>query len=212
MNAITNDDLIAILGKMADDLEAAKDYLGELDAAVGDGDQGVTMTIGFRAIRDVLPSLKGQDAGTIIARAGMTFNGKAASTIGALIATAGMRAGKEIKGKTEFGLEDLVRMVDAAIVGIKERGKADVGDKTVLDMLAPTLASLKASAAEGMTLTEALERSVVAAESGVKKTIPMKSKIGRASWLADRTVGHQDPGATSFYLMWKSMAEYVVGA
>jgi dihydroxyacetone kinase-like protein len=211
MNTITNDDLIGILGKMADDLEAVKDYLGELDAAVGDGDQGVTMTIGFRAIRDVLPSLKGQDAGTIVARAGMTFNGKAASTIGALIATACMRAGKEIKGKTEIDLADLVKMVDAAIVGIKERGKADFGDKTVLDMLAPTLASLRASAAEELPLVEALKRSVVAAEEGAKSTIPMKSKIGRASWLADRTVGHQDPGATSFYLMWKSMAEYVIG-
>jgi dihydroxyacetone kinase-like protein len=211
MNSITNDDLIAILGKMADDLEGAKDFLGELDAAVGDGDQGVTMTIGFRAIRDVLPSLKGQDAGTIIARAGMTFNGKAASTIGALIATAGMRAGKEVKGKTEIDLADLVKMVDAAIVGIKERGKADVGDKTVLDMLAPTLASLQSSVAEDLSLAEALKRSVAAAEAGAKSTIPMKSKIGRASWLADRTVGHQDPGATSFYLMWKSMAEYVIG-
>ncbi len=212
MNSITSDDLIAILRKMADDLEAAKDYLTDLDSAVGDGDQGVTMTIGFRAIREVLPTLRGQDVGSIVMKSGMTFNGKAASTIGALIATGAMRAGREVKGQTEIELADLVRMLDAAITGIKERGKAEVGDKTVLDMLVPTAQALRSAADEGLPLDEALKLSVVAAAEGVKSTIPMKSKIGRASWLQDRTIGHQDPGATSFYLMWKSMVEYVVAA
>ena len=207
--SITAEDFLAIFWKMADDLEAAKDQLNELDAAVGDGDQGVTMTIGFRAVRDALPGLRGQDVGTIVSRVGMAFNGKAASTIGALFATGCMRAGKEARGKQEINLTELAGMVAAALAGIKERGKAEVGDKTVLETLVPLSQALSAAAAEGLPLDAALRRSLAAAEDGMKSTIPLRSKIGRASWLADRTVGHQDPGATSFYLMWKSTVDYL---
>ncbi len=140
---ITGDDFIAILAKMADDLEAAKDYLTDLDSAVGDGDQGVTMTIGFRAIRKGLDALRGQDVGTIVMKSGMTFNGTAASTIGALLATAWMRAGREVRGKSEVGLADLVKMGEAAEAGLRERGKAEVGDKTVLDTVVPGVRALK---------------------------------------------------------------------
>jgi dihydroxyacetone kinase-like protein len=207
--SITSEDWLAIFAKMADDLEAAKDALNELDAAVGDGDQGVTMTIGFRAVREALPGLRGQDVGTIVARVGMTFNGKAASTIGALFATGCMRAGRDARGKQEVDLADLARMVEAAVAGIKERGKAEVGDKTVLDTLVPLSQALSAAAAEGVPLDEALQRSLAAAEAGMTATIPLQSKVGRAAWLADRTAGHQDPGATSFYLMWKSLVDYL---
>src|SRR5438477_6721857 len=116
---ITSDDVLAIFEKMAADLEAAQGLLNELDAAVGDGDQGVTMTIGFRAVRDALPGLRGQDVGTIVAKVGQTFNGKAASTIGALLATGCLRAGKEARGKQEINLSDLASMVEAAVVGIR---------------------------------------------------------------------------------------------
>ena len=208
---ITSADLLAVLKKMADDLEAAKDLLCQLDAAVGDGDQGVTMAIGFRAVREGLPALQGQDIGTIITKSGLTFNGAAASTIGALLATAAMRAGQEAKGRQEIGLADLAKMAQAAQAGIQERGKAQVGDKTVLDMLAPAVQALRTAADQGGLLEEALRQSLTAAEAGVKATIPLKSKIGRAAWLADRTVGHQDPGATSFYLMWKSVVDHLTG-
>ncbi len=205
---ITADDFLAIVAKMADDLEAARDYLNELDA-IGDGDQGVTMTIGFRAVRDALPGLKGQDVGTIVTRAGLTFNGKAASTIGALFATACMRAGREAKGLSEVGLSELAKMAEAAVAGIKDRGTADVGDTTLLDAIVPLARELRAVADAGGTLEEGLDRSLAAAEEGVRSTIPMKSRIGRAAWLADRTEGHQDAGATSFYLMWKSLVGWV---
>ena len=208
---ITADDFLAIFAKMADDLEAARDYLNELDA-IGDGDQGVTMTIGFRAVREALPGLKGQDVGTIVTRAGMTFNGKAASTIGALLATACMRAGREAKGLAEVGPPELARMAEAAVAGVRERGKADVGDKTLLDAVVPLTRELRAVADAGGTLDEALSRSLAAAEEGVKSTVPMKAKVGRAAWLADRTEGHQDAGATSFYMMWKSLVEWVARA
>jgi len=209
---ITSAEVLAILQKMATDLEAQKDFLCELDGAIGDGDQGVTMAIGFRAVRGALPALAGQDIGAIVLKCGMTFNGNAASTIGALIATACMRAAREVTGRHEIGLPELARMADAAVTGIKERGKAEVGDKTVLDMLVPTAQALAAAADAGTPLIEALRQSLAAADAGVQATIPLKSRIGRASWLADRTVGHQDPGATSFFLMWKAVVEYLIPA
>ncbi len=206
---ISSHDLIALLEKMATDMEAQKDYLCQLDAAVGDGDQGVTMAIGFRAIRNGLAALAGQDIGTIILKSGMTFNGTAASTIGALLATACMRAAREAKGLQEIGLPELTKMAEAAAAGIQERGKAALGDKTVLDALVPAVRALRAATDAGVPLEEALKQSLLAAEEGVKATIPLKSKIGRAAWLADRTLGHQDSGATSFYLMWKSAVEWL---
>lgn len=208
---ITSEDVLAALHQMADDLEAAKDFLCQLDAAVGDGDQGVTMAIGFRAVRNGLPALQGQDIGSIITKSGLAFNGAAASTIGALLATACMRAGREAKGRQEIGLAELAKMAEAAQAGIQERGKAQIGDKTVLDMLVPTVQALRTAADQGATLEGALRQSLAAAEEGVKATIPLKSKIGRAAWLAERTVGHQDPGATSFWLMWKSVVHCLTG-
>jgi phosphoenolpyruvate---glycerone phosphotransferase subunit DhaL len=209
---ITQADVLAILNKMAADMAAQKDYLCQLDAAMGDGDQGVTMAIGFGAIQKGLESLKDQDIGTIVTKSGLAFNGTAASTIGALLATACLRAGKVVQGKTEIGLAELAQMVAAAATGIQERGKAQLGDKTVLDALIPTGAALQAAAADGASLAEALARALAAADQGVQATIPLKAKIGRGAWIADRTVGHPDPGATSFYLMWKSAVEYLTQA
>ena len=209
---ITNTELLALLQQMATDLIAQKDYLCQLDGAMGDGDQGVTMAIGFGAIQAALPALQGQDIGTILTTSGLAFNGTAASTIGALLATAWLRAGKEVKGKTEIGLTDLAAMAAAASAGIQERGKAQLGDKTVLDALAPTVAALQTAAAQGTPLPTALAQALAAAEAGLAATIPLKAKVGRAAWIAERSVGHQDPGATSFYLMLKSAVEYLAGA
>ena len=206
---ITNTELLALLQQMATDLSAQKDYLCELDGAMGDGDQGVTMAIGFGAIRKVLDALRDQDIGTILTTSGLAFNGTAASTIGALLATAWLRAGKAVKGKTEIGLTDLAAMAAAASAGIQERGKAQLGDKTVLDALAPTVAALQTAAAQGTPLPTALAQALAAAAAGVQATIPLKAKVGRAAWIAERSVGHQDPGATSFYLMLKSAVEYL---
>ena len=206
---ITSAELLAILQKMATDMAGQKDYLCELDGAMGDGDQGVTMAIGFGAIQKGLASLQEQDIGTIITKSGLTFNGTAASTIGALLATACLRAGREVKGKQEIGVADLAAMAEAAYAGIQERGKAQVGDKTVLDALAPTVAALKTAAAQGTPLPTALAQALAAAEAGVQATIPLKAQIGRAAWIAERSVGHQDPGATSFTLMLKSAVEYL---
>ncbi len=210
-SAITSADTLALLEHVATDMEGRKDELCALDAAVGDGDQGVTMAIGFRAIRKGLEALKGQDIGTILTKCGLTFNGAAASTIGALFASACLRAGREVKGRQEIGLAGVAQMLEAALLGIQERGKAQMGDKTVLDALGPAAAAAREAAQAGTALLDGLRQALAAAEAGVKATIPLKSKIGRAAWIAERTVGHQDPGATSFYLMFKSAVEYLAG-
>lgn len=207
--AITSDDVVAILEKMAADMEASKDYLTELDAAMGDGDQGVTMTIGFRAIKEKLPELKGKDIGTILIQSGLTFNRTAASTIGALLATAFGRAGREVRDRSVISLPELVAMAKAAQAGLYERGKAEVGDKTLMDTVVPLVRALEEAYNKGASMPEALKLSLAAAEEGMRSTIPLKAKLGRAAWIAERSVGNQDPGATSFYLMWKSAVEYL---
>jgi len=194
---------------MATDLIAQKDYLCQLDGAMGDGDQGVTMAIGFGAIQHGLAALKDQDIGTILTTSGLAFNNTAASTIGALLATACLRAGREVKGKQAIGVADLATMLEAAQIGIQERGKAQRGDKTVLDALIPAATALRAAATAGAGIAAALQAALAAAEAGVQATIPLKAKVGRAAWIAERSVGHQDPGATSFSLMLKSAVEYL---
>ena len=206
---ITNTELLALLRQMATDMEAQKDYLCELDGAMGDGDQGVTMAIGFGAIRSGLEALADQDIGTIVTKSGLAFNGTAASTIGALLATACLRAGAAAKGKRALTVPDLATMAEAAAAGIQTRGKAQLGDKTVLDALIPAATALRAAATAGAGIEAALQAALVAAKAGVQATIPLKARVGRAAWIAERSVGHQDPGATSFSLMLKSAVEYL---
>jgi dihydroxyacetone kinase-like protein len=206
---ITNLELLALLRQMASDMAAHKDELCALDAAMGDGDQGITMTLGFGAIAAALPALADQDIGTLLTKSGLAFNGTAASTIGALLATACLRAGKAVQGKPAIGVADLAAMSAAALAGIQERGKAQVGDKTVLDALCPAATALRAAAEAGTSIEAALAQALAAAEAGVQATIPLKAKVGRAAWIAERSVGHPDPGATSFALMLKSAVEYL---
>jgi dihydroxyacetone kinase-like protein len=208
-NTVTTEDVVRILEKMATDLQAAQEILRELDAAMGDGDLGVTMKLGFDGVRKALPELRQQDIGTLVTRAGLTFNGAAASTMGALLASACMRAGREVKGKTEIGLSDFVRMAQAGVAAIRERGKADVGDKTMLDTIVPWVEALAQAETEGKSFSEALSIALGVAEQGMLSTKSMMPKMGRAAWLGERTKDMQDPGATSSYLMIKSLSEYL---
>lgn len=208
-------DVVEGLRRMADDVTAQADLLRELDAAIGDGDLGITVTIGFEAVVEGLPTAddtvaSGDIAGTIL-KAGMAFNRKAASTFGALFATMLMRAARVAKGKSEIDLATLAEMFAAAADGVRERGKSQVGDKTLLDALVPAAQALVEAAAEGATLATGLQHAAAAADDGARATVAMKSKIGRASWFADRTEGVQDPGATAVSLMIHSLASFVLG-
>jgi dihydroxyacetone kinase len=185
---------------MARTLMAHADELNALDAALGDGDLGVTMRLGCQAVLDELASLEGADTATICTRAGQAFNRAAASTMGALIATAGMRAGKEAKGVAEIDLGCLARMLAAAEAGMRERGKAQRGDKTVLDALIPLVEAVQQAAAEQTGFAVAGERALLAAREGRQATISMQARIGRASWVGERTVGQPDAGASALVI------------
>jgi dihydroxyacetone kinase-like protein len=206
---LTNDDVVAALQAIGDALTAQAEALRELDAAIGDGDLGITVTLGFQAVRETLPSLATSDISTILMRSGMAFNRKAASTFGALFATMLMRAAKEAKCLDQIDTPALARMVVAAAEGVMERGKAELGDKTLLDALVPAGVALTAAADKGASLGEALALATTAAENGMLATADMKSKMGRSSWFAERTVGIQDPGATAVTMMFRALAEFV---
>jgi dihydroxyacetone kinase-like protein len=202
-------DVIAALARMADDLTVEAERLRELDAAIGDGDLGITVTLGFQAVREVLPTLGSSDISAILMRSGMAFNRKAASTFGALFATMMMRAAGAVRGREYLDLRSVAEMFEAAAEGVKERGKADVGDKTMLDALVPAAQALASAADRGLSLGEGLAQATVAAQNGMLATVDLKSKMGRASWFSDRTVGHQDPGATAIYLMFRSLSAFM---
>ena len=200
--------VLQILASLADDLESAKDRLNELDAAIGDGDMGISMARGFRSVREGLKDPP-QDIRQILMKVGLILSNAAASTAGALLSTAFVRAAKEVQNPAEVTPHDIVRMVKAAEAGIQERGKAQFGDKTMLDAIVPARKALEGAVEEGDSLLGALGRAAAAAEQGVLATIEMRSAVGRASWLGERTVGHQDPGATAIALMLKSLVESV---
>ena len=202
-------DVLAILGKMAVDVPAQAETLRELDAAIGDGDLGITVTLGFGAVAEGLPELADSDIGNILMKSGMAFNRKAASTFGALFATMMMRAARVSKGLNEVNLEQAAEMAMAAAEGVKERGKSDVGNKTLLDALVPAAQALVDAASAGASLAEGVAKATAAAEAGMKATAAMKSQVGRASWFADRTEGQQDPGATAIWIMFVSLQDYV---
>jgi len=200
---------VQMMEQVLDSLVASAEELNRLDAAVGDGDLGITMTLGSKAVRGGLPALEGQDIGAILAKSGMAFNTAAPSTMGALIAIGAMRAGKEAKGTPRLDLPLLAKMARAAKQGIMEKGGAQRGDKTLLDALGPAADSLEASAGAGKTLKDAVADSLAAARAGVEATIPLKAKSGRAAWITERTAGQPDPGATVIVRIWEAMADFV---
>lgn len=202
-------DIVSALRKQAADLTAKADDLRALDAAIGDGDLGITITIGFQAVCEALPQLEAADLSTLLMRSGMAFNRKAASTFGALYATMMMRAARVAKEVDAIGATGYAEMLAAAVEGVQERGKAQRGDKTMLDALIPAAEAASAAAQAGASLAETAERAAAAAEEGARATVSMKSRTGRASWFSDRTEGVQDPGATAVSLMLRSLHEFV---
>jgi len=201
--------LTTILLAVADDIEARSDELRQLDAAIGDGDLGITIQLGSEGMRQFLSSSPGTDIGQLLARCGMSINKASPSTFGTLLASAFMAAGKAVAGKTSVTTRDLADMGDASIEGIKKRGHADVGDKTMLDCLVPAAGAFRKELSNGSALNAALVSAVAAADEGLRSTVGMVSKHGRASWHRENTVGVQDAGATAIYFMIESFARHL---
>ncbi|OGN88975.1 MAG: hypothetical protein A2158_08265 [Chloroflexi bacterium RBG_13_46_14] len=201
------DGMKAVLQLVAADLRSHSEELRQLDAKVGDGDLGVTIELASQAMSDYLASSTETDIGNLLAQCGMNINKVSPSTFGTILASAFMGAGKAVVGKENIGSKDLILVGEGAIENIKKRGKAQAGDKTLLDALIPAVESLKNSADQDEK--QALSSAVKSAEEGMKATVNMKAKFGRAQWFQEGSVGVQDGGATAIYYMIKSFAEHI---
>lgn len=209
---VTRDDILAWLKCYRQTLAENKDYLTRLDSAIGDADHGANMDRGFAAVMDKLPSVAEKDLGSIFKTIGMTLVSTVGGAGGPLYGTWFMRAGMALDGKTEVTSADLLAAFQAGLAGVQQRGKATTGEKTMVDALSPACAAMQASLAEGGDTATALAAAAAGAEQGMRETIPMLATKGRASYLGERSIGHQDPGATSAWLLVKAAAGAVCGA
>lgn len=204
---ISTAQVVEFLHRAAEVLHKNREYLTDLDSAIGDADHGINMDRGFQTILKKLPSVEEQDAGTILKTAGMALVSSVGGAGGPLYGTAFMQAGMALAGKFEVTAADLVQALDAALSGIMMRGKSKPGEKTMIEAIAPAVVAMREAVENGASTREALERATAAAEQGMKSTIPMLAMKGRASYLGERSIGHQDPGATSSYLLIRIMSE-----
>jgi len=202
-------DMIQLLQEICDTIEANKEYLNELDRGIGDGDHGVSMSLGCTALKNNLPSLADKSVTEILTKSGMVFLSAIGASVGPLYGTAMIRAGQAVQGKQEITESDLVAMAEAALKGIKDRGKAEPGDKTMVDAIQPAVETLKREFEAGTPFLQAAEAAVEAGRKGMESTVGLRSKLGRSSRLGDRSVGKQDAGATSSYLMMKASLEFL---
>ena len=194
---LSSSDFIKIFSFMAGTMERQKEYLSELDGAIGDGDHGVNMAKCFREVKKKLPESEGKEVGVILKNIGMVVMNSVGGAMGALYGTLFLKMSKEAAGKMEVDLETLAQMFADGEKGIQEMGKANLGDKTLLDTLHPAIQALRGAKEQGKNLEEALALFSEAAQKGAKSTRDMMAKIGRSSRLGERTIGHQDAGATS---------------
>lgn len=208
-DSISTSQMLKALDAMCDTIETEKDYLSELDGAIGDGDHGVNMAKCFREVKKKLAESTAADMNTLFNDVGMVVLNSVGGAMGALYGTFFLRLAQESAGKTELGLGDLVGMFQAAEKGILDIGKASLGDKTLLDTLSPAIRALEQNAGDGLALPEALANFTRAAQEGMESTKDMLAKMGRASRLGERTIGHQDAGATSCYFILRSIASAV---
>ncbi len=204
---VTKADVLNWLKRYAEVIEEQKEYLTQLDAAIGDADHGINMSRGFGAVMSQLPGVEDKDIGTILKKVGMVLVSTVGGAGGPLYGTLFMRMGMAVGNKETLSAEDVVKMFEAALEGVKQRGKAEPGDKTMVDALTPAVEALRQAVEAGEDLPTALAKAAAAAEEGMKATIPLVARKGRASYLGERSAGHQDPGATSSYLLFKTAAE-----
>ncbi|MCR4892730.1 MAG: dihydroxyacetone kinase subunit L [Lachnospiraceae bacterium] len=198
--------VLDIVEKMAVAIDENAQFLTDLDAAIGDNDHGINMDRGFKKVIADLPGLEGKGVDAIMKKVGMDLVSTVGGSAGPLYGTAFMKAGASVAGKTEVDMADFLNMMEAAIGGVQLRGKAVKGEKTMLDAMIPALDAMKEANEAGKGTKEVLEAGVKAAEDGVEYTKTIIATKGRASYLGERSIGHQDPGATSFTVILKTIA------
>lgn len=186
--------------------------LVKLDTAIGDGDHGTNMDRGMRKAVEKLDGTEGKDIGALLKTVGMTLVSSVGGAAGPLYGTLFLEMGKASAGQEELDLAGWTGALEAGVKGVQARGKAEPEDKTMVDALLPAVEALRAAADEGAALEDALRRSADAAAGGMRATIPLEARRGRASYLGPRSVGHQDPGATSSQLLLEVAATTFGGA
>jgi dihydroxyacetone kinase-like protein len=207
---IMTEEIVRWINRVATVLHENRDYLTQLDSPIGDADHGINMDRGFQAVIAKLPTVATMDIGSILKTVGTTLVSTVGGASGPLYGTAFLRAGMATSGKDELYEADVVHMLAAFLEGITVRGKAQPGEKTMVDALTPAIAALNEAEQQRVGMAQLLRRGSAAAEEGMKATIPLLATKGRASYLGERSIGHQDPGATSSWLMLKALADTCV--
>jgi dihydroxyacetone kinase-like protein len=203
---VTTENVLQWLKQYALVLHENRDYLTQLDSAIGDADHGINMDRGFQAVNEKLAGMQQMDIGSILKTVGTTLVSTVGGASGPLYGTAFLRAGIATAGKHELYEADIVNLLTIFIEGIKVRGKAQAGEKTMLDALIPALEAARKAESKKPGLAQLVRQSSAAAEAGAKETISMIATKGRASYLGERSRGHQDPGATSSWLLLKTLS------
>jgi phosphoenolpyruvate---glycerone phosphotransferase subunit DhaL len=202
--------ITAWMTEIAVAVRAQRDRLTQLDAAIGDGDHGTNMVRGFDAVEQALAGQGGDlPPGQLLILSGKTLVAKVGGASGPLWGSALRRAGRSLGDAAEIDGAQLAAAVDAALAAIKELGAAVVGDKTIVDALEPAAAALRDAVGAGQPLSRAVAAAAAAAEEGARATLPRQARKGRASYLGERSIGHQDPGATSVALVMRALERAV---
>jgi dihydroxyacetone kinase-like protein len=209
--SVTYDDVVRWIEGFASEMAANKQSLTRLDSAIGDGDHGANMDRGMQAALQRIGALEGRDIGALLKGVGMALVSKVGGAAGPLYGTFFMQFGAGAGGKEELSVEEWAAAWDAGVKGVQMRGKAELEDKTMVDALVPARDALAQAVDEGASLEDAVARAASAADGGMKATVPLVARKGRASYLGERSAGHQDPGATSSYLLVKTAAAVLGG-
>jgi phosphoenolpyruvate---glycerone phosphotransferase subunit DhaL len=191
----------AWITEIADVVEAQRDHLTQLDAAIGDADHGVNLARGFAAVRAALAGADTSTPGEVLLLTGSTLISKVGGASGPLYGTAFRRAARAVGDEPDVGLPGLAAVLEAALTGVKRLGAALEGEKTMVDALAPAVAAFSKAVSDGAAAADALAALTEAADAGAQATVAMQARKGRASYLGQRSVGHEDPGAASTALI-----------
>ena len=205
--SVSYDDVVRLIRAYADVIAENKDYLTQLDSAIGDADHGINMNRGFQAVLTKLDGHAPGDVGALFKTIGMTLVSTVGGAGGPLYGTLFLQIGVATAGKETVEPADWSTALENAVTGVQARGKAQLEDKTMVDALVPARDAFAAALRDGASFDGALRRAAEAAESGMKATIPLVARKGRASYLGERSAGHQDPGATSSWLLMKTVAD-----
>ena len=203
--------IVSWLQKMATAFHQNRDYLTKLDTDIGDADHGLNMDRGFTKVMEKLPMFEEKCIGTILKQTGMTLLSSVGGASGPLYGTFFLKASMKLNAKEEITQQELIAALDEGVKGIVSRGRANPQDKTMCDVWWPVLESMKHAEEQGKDIPDMMGLALHTAEESMRATIPMQARKGRASYLGERSIGHQDPGATSSMLMIKTLKEALAG-